>query len=27
VLYNQLTPEIILKKLIPFLKHHIKWTH
>jgi len=24
VLYNQLTPEIILKKLIPFLKHHIK---
>ena len=24
VLYNQLTPKIILKKLIPFLKHHIK---
>jgi len=23
-LYNQLTPEIILKKLIPFLKHHVK---
>ena len=23
-LYNQLTPEIILKKLTPFLKHHIK---
>ena len=22
-LYNQLTPEIILKKLTPFLKHHI----
>jgi heptosyltransferase-2 len=23
-LYNQLTPEIILKELTPFLKHHIR---